>query len=476
MTPKDKPAGPVLTVSVIDDDESSCELVQAFLSSMGCEVQSFTDARQALAAFRASPPDLVITDIHMPGDLDGLGLLKLIKEERPLIEVIMITGAADKDLAIKALRLGAFDFLEKPFSLPDLVTTVKRTVRYRTIHQEAEGLVDRLSMITKQEFSRWGIEAFVGKSDAIRKMLIDIRLLQKAPNTSVLITGESGTGKELVARAIHFGSNRSTRPFLVLSCGAVTAGVADTMLFGHRQGAFPGAATDRKGLFETADKGTVFLDEVGELPLELQAKLLRVLEDGIVVPVGGVQGVKVNVRIVAATNSPIQSKIDAGAFRSDLFYRLAAFPFIIPPLREHAEDIPLLAKHFALKLSAEMGLQCPDITADALSALKEYPFPGNVRELKNKVERALIECAGKCIALKHVHFKESLRFPGTRAAGAVSDEIPSNLHEAERILAARVMEKTKGNVSAAAIQMGISRAKLYRLIKTDKADHRPSRR
>lgn len=457
-----------LSVSVFDDEPCFCELIQGILSLAGCEVQCFTDARKGLAAFLAKPTDIVITDIHMPGGLDGLALLKALKEQNPLIEVIVMTGSSDKNVAIKALRLGAFDFLEKPISGEDLVATVKRTVRYRTIVQEEKGLVDRLSLMTRQESERWGIEAFVGKSAAIQKILLDIRLLQRTPNTSVLITGESGTGKELVARAIHYGSDRSLQPFVAVNCAAVPAELADSLFFGHVRGAFTGAAADRKGCFETADRGTVFLDEIGDMPLSIQAKLLRVLEDKVVVPVGATQGVKTNVRVVSATNASLESKIASGAFRSDLFYRLSAFPFNLPPLRERAEDIPLLALHFAQKLSLEMGLPCPNFKEETLPLLAEQSFPGNVRELKNRIERALIECAGKSIAPEHFYFHEkpsagdSQHAAGGPAANG-SDEIPVNLLSAERFLARRTLAKTNGNVSAAAQQMGISRAKFYRL-------------
>jgi DNA-binding NtrC family response regulator len=457
-----------LSVSVFDDEACFCELIKGFLSSAGCSVQCFTDARKGLAAFRDKPTDIVITDINMPGSLDGLALLKVLKEQSPLIEVVVMTGSADKNVAIQALRLGAFDFLEKPITRGDLVATVKRTVHYRAIVQETEGLVDRLSLMTRQESERWGIEAFVGKSAAIQKVLLDIRLLQRTPNTSVLITGESGTGKELVARAIHYGSDRSLQPFVAVNCAAVPSELADSMLFGHVRGAFTGAASDRKGCFETADRGTVFLDEIGDMPLSIQAKLLRVLEDKVVTPVGANHGIKTNVRIVSATNASLESKIAAGTFRSDLFYRLATFPFSIPSLRERAEDIPLLARHFALKLSSEMGLPCPDFKEETLILLEKQRFPGNVRELKNRIERALIECAGKSIAPGHLHFHEAPLAEGPERAASVvtapgSDEIPMDLRAAERLLARRVLAKTNGNVSAAAQQMGISRAKFYRL-------------
>jgi DNA-binding NtrC family response regulator len=457
-----------LSVSVFDDEASFCELIKGLLSAAECSVQCFTDARKGLAAFLDNPTDIVITDVKMPGGLDGLALLKILKEQNPLIEVIVMTGSADKNVAIQALRLGAFDFLEKPFTPEDLLATVKRTVHYRAIAQNAEGLVDRLSLMTRQESERWGIEAFVGTSSAIHKILLDIRMLQRTPNTSVLITGESGTGKELVARAIHYGSDRSIRPFVAVNCAAVPSELADSMLFGHVRGAFTGAAADRKGCFEMADRGTVFLDEIGDMPLSIQAKLLRVLEDGIVVPVGATQGLKTNVRIVSATNASLESKIASGTFRSDLFYRLATFPFILPPLRERAEDIPLLARHFALKLSLEMGLPCPDFKEETVILLKKQFFPGNVRELKNRIERALIECAGKSIAPENLHFQEKPLAGDTHRAeeGATApgfDEIPVNLRAAERLLARRALAKANGNVSAAAQQMGISRAKFYRL-------------
>jgi DNA-binding NtrC family response regulator len=468
LTSHHPPSARRLSISVFDDEVCFCELIKGFLSSAGFSVQCFPDARKGLAAFQDKPTDIVITDINMPGGFDGLALLKELKEQSPLIEVIVMTGRACTNVAIQALRLGAFDFLEKPITREDLVATVKRTVRYRAIIQETEGLVERLSLMTRQESERWGIEAFVGKSAAIRKILLDIRLLQRTPNTSVLITGESGTGKELVARAIHYGSDRSLQPFVAVNCAAVPTELADSMLFGHVRGAFTGAAADRKGCFETADRGTVFLDEIGDMPLSLQAKLLRVLEDGVVVPVGATQGLKTKVRIVSATNASLESKIAAGTFRSDLFYRLATFPFILSPLRERTEDIPLLARHFALKLSLEMGMPCPDFKEETLVLLEKQRFPGNVRELKNRIERALIECAGKSIAPEHLHFQDNPlagdsqpAVDGTTAPGF--EDIPVNMRAAERQLARRALAKSNGNVSAAAQLMGISRAKFYRL-------------
>lgn len=322
-----------------------------------------------------------------------------------------------------------------------------------------------------QETGRWDTEAFVGNSPAMQNILHTIRLLQASPDTSVLITGETGTGKELVARAVHFGSARSSKPFVALNCAAIPTELATSMLFGHTKGSYTGATSDGKGCFEEADEGTVFLDEIGDMHAYVQAALLRVLEDGIVVPVGAMTGRKVNVRVVAATNSCVISKAMTGTFRPDLFYRLARFPFHIPPLRERPEDIPLLARHFARELSSQMGVPCPELSEGAMDALQKHRFPGNVRELKSVVERALLECDGKCIASDHLHFLDAaVNLDGHSAVGAAPDPflngLPLNLRAAERILAKRAVTKSRGNVSLAAKLMGISRARLYRLLAT----------
>ncbi len=450
-------------MAVFDDDRNSCKVIETCLRSMNCTSRIFTDAHLGLTELMEHPADIVITDLRMP-KLDGLTLLKRIKEKSPLVEVIMVTGYADKGVAIEALRWGAFCLLEKPLNPIELIEIVKRTVVFRTTQQERDRLAEQLSLVTQQEAKRWGIDAFVGESRAMREVVKTIRLLQAAPATSVLITGESGTGKELVARAIHFGSVRTVKPFIPVNCSAIPTELAESTLFGHRKGSFTGASGDRKGCFEHADGGTAFLDEIGDMPPAIQAKLLRVLEDGVVVPVGATEGRKVNVRVIAATNMDLGAKIAAGLFRADLFYRLNAFPVSVPPLRKHSEDVPLLATHFTRLLSSEMGIVCPLLSDDVKATLEQYNFLGNTRELKNIIERALIECAGKVITIKHLHLADC----DPRSVSNVPDPsfwpLPANLHEAEGMLIKRAVDQAAGNLSLAARALGISRTKLYRML------------
>jgi len=284
----------------------------------------------------------------------------------------------------------------------------------------------------------------------------------------VLITGESGTGKELIARAIHYGSTRAAEPFIAVNCVAVPGDLAESMFFGHTKGAFTGALADRKGCFEMADGGTLFLDEIGDMPAQLQAKLLRVLEDGMITPVGASQPKKVDVRIIAATNADLDAQIASGAFRQDLYFRLARYIVQTPPLRERREDIPLLAGHFVKILSAEMGLHPPTLRTDALNALKAYDFPGNVREMKNIIERALIECGGDPISAEHLHLRKSASAsipkvaPAAAAESALPSDIPLNLEQAEEALIQRALAQTNGNVTEAARLLGINRTRIYR--------------
>jgi DNA-binding NtrC family response regulator len=291
--------------------------------------------------------------------------------------------------------------------------------------------------------------------------------LQNFSSVNVLITGESGTGKELVARAIHFGSPRTAGPFIAVNCVAIPADLAESILFGHIRGAFTGATMDRKGYFELADGGTLFLDEIGDMPAALQAKLLRVLEDGRITPLGGTREKKVDVRVVAATNADLQTSIAGGAFRQDLYFRLAQFPVHLPPLRERPEDIPLLATHFLQLFATEMGSAVPAVEPAVMTALSRYPFPGNVRELKNVIERALIESGGGVVQLQHIYVsKMDSPIPQQATAPLESHEavgdLPLNLEAAENLLIKRALAETGGNIAEAARRLGINRTRIYR--------------
>ena len=458
-----------VTAVVVDDDAQAGAIIARYLKPMGLQITVYTDPEKCLADIEKERPDIVITDLRMP-KVDGLAVLERVKKLHPSTDVVMMTGNADKTVAIQALKLGAFDFFEKPVDSAELIESIKKTLQYRAVVRERDEFAVQVSFLSQREAKRWGLEAFIGMSKSIRKIVDDVKLVQRTTNTSVLITGESGTGKELVARAIHFGGPRASHPFVPVNCCAVSPELAESVLFGHARGAFTGAVADLKGCFDMADKGTLFLDEIGDMPGALQTKLLRILEDGVVVPVGKTVGHEVDVRVVAATNSNLEEKIASGRFRADLYYRLGGFTIHVPPLRERPEDIPLLAKHFAETLSVEMGLANPGVTDEALAILKAQGFPGNVRQLRNVVEQALIQGGGRRIEFRHLHLD---RLPaaarpapapekGEEGGAPVPAALPLNLRQAESALIRRAMEEADGNVSAAARLLGINRTKLYR--------------
>jgi DNA-binding NtrC family response regulator len=341
------------------------------------------------------------------------------------------------------------------------------------VSAERNHLADHLSMVSTTEAKRWGIDGFVGQSQTVREIMEAVGRVQTV-QTTVLITGESGTGKELVARAVHFGSPRSNKPFVPLNCAAIPGELVEATLFGNTKGAFTGADKDRAGYFKLANGGTLFLDEIGEMPADHQAKMLRVLDDGMITPVGGTQPEKVNVRVLAATNADLQEKMASGSFRQDLYFRLARFTVTVPPLRERREDIPLLARHFVQLFADEMGLPVPVVSETALSEMSSYDFPGNVRELKNVVERAMIESGGTEIRPEHLHWMMPLNMP-QHSDGQESwreptglDGLPMNLKDAEEELIERALKETDGNIAAAARILGTNRPRIYKHIEDRK--------
>ncbi len=457
-----------LRIAVVDDYVNAAETIATYVRCMGCVPSVFTSPVAFLDALKSDTFDIVITDIRMP-EMDGLSLLKEVRERAPDSQVIVVSGHAEKEDAIEALKFGACDFFEKPVGKDECEAAIKRTARYQAVLRERDRLRKQLSYISEQEVKRWGLHAFVGQHESLGKLAADIRSLQKVDRTTVLILGESGTGKELVARALHAGSERKSGPFVPVNCSAIPGELAESILFGHVKGSFTGAASDRKGAFELANEGTLFLDEIGDMSPDVQAKLLRVLEDGIVNPVGATKGSKVNVRIVAATNTDLEKKIEMGEFRGDLFHRLAAFTLDMPPLRDRKSDIPLLVEHFVKELSLEMGFAEPKVIPEAMDMLMRYEFPGNVRELKNVIEQALIRSRGEEITEEHIHLSPGLLRPssGPESASQPSSslaDLPLNLAEMEKLTVKRAMEKTGGNVSEAARLLGISRNKLYSVL------------
>jgi DNA-binding NtrC family response regulator len=462
----------VVKVACVDDDPRIVRTVAAIIKRLGCVVDAYTDPQECWLELEQHPVDIVLTDLDMP-EVDGITLMKRIRAKWPGTDVIIITGNADKTVAIQALRLGAFDFFEKPINSDELVETIKRTMRYRAVVKERDRYADQVSFLSSQQAKRWGINAFVGKSPLIKRVVTDIKKLHRAASTSVLVTGESGTGKELVARAIHYGGARATRPFVPVNCSAIPNELVESTLFGHVKGAFTGAISDKKGAFVLADGGTLFMDEIGDMPREMQTKLLRVLEDGVVVPVGGAREQQVDVRVVAATNADLQQRIEDGTFRSDLFFRIAGYTMHLPALRDRKDDIPLLAQHFTETLAQEMGIPVPEIGDEAMALLRSHPFSGNIRELKNLIERSLIECEGPLILPEHLHFvsprhrhkrSPEQEDPETQVGQPVLGDVPLNMKDAEKILISRAMTEASGNVSEAARLLGINRTKLYRML------------
>jgi DNA-binding NtrC family response regulator len=474
-------------ILIADDTPANLGLLTATLEPRGYEILAASGGEAALKIAARAKPDLILLDVMMPGR-DGFAICRELKadEETRAIPVLFITAKHEIAAVLNGFRVGAVDYILKPFQAEEVISRVETHLKIsrltrelqnrnaeledemarRRVAEDAREKADaRLSTFTAREAQRWGLAGFIGQSRMMRKISQDIERLHQFANTSVLITGESGTGKELVARAVHHGSPRATGPFIPVNCVAIPAELAESMLFGHMKGAFTGATADRKGWFELADGGTLFLDEIGDMPAALQAKLLRVLEDGDITPVGAQQSKRVDVRVLSATNADLGAKIATGEFRQDLYFRLARYVVETPPLRERPEDVPLLAAHFLELFAGEMGMTPPTLTADALAWLSGYAFPGNVRELKNLIERALIASGGEPIRREHFPM---LGAPATtpaqerRVVSATVHDLPLNLEEAEQALIQRALKQTGGNVAEAARLLGVNRSRIYR--------------
>lgn len=477
-------------ILIADDTPASLSLISNVLEPRGYEILAVSNGRDALQLAPKARPDLILLDVMMPGQ-DGFMVCRELKaaDETRNIPVIFVTSRNEIESVVRGFQVGAVDYIYKPFQAQEVVTRVathlKLSLLTRELQQRNEELeqeilkrreaeqardkaAQRLSSLATREAQRWGLGGFVGESPHLRRILDDINRLQHFGKTSVLITGESGTGKELVARAVHHHSPRAEGPFVAVNCVAVPGELAESLFFGHLKGSFTGATNDRKGYFELADGGTLFLDEIGDMPATLQAKLLRVLEDGELTPVGGTKPRKVDVRVVSATNANLQDKIASGDFRQDLYFRLARYTVHTPPLRERAEDLSLLSSHFLSLFAGEMGMTAPALSRDALAVLGNYAFPGNVRELKNVIERALILSGGETIKKEHLQLLEpagerpATSRPSSTVSISASEGIPFNLEEAEQVLIQRALEQTGGNVAEAARLLDVNRSRIYR--------------
>src|SRR5208282_2539639 len=368
-------------VLIVDDEPNLRKILSAQLSRDGYDVLTADDGEQGLAHLRDHHIDLVITDLKMP-KVDGMTLLRRALQEDPDLPVVMITAHGTVDTAVEALKIGAFDYLTKPFDKDEVRQIVAKALKTRAL-AGAETTVAQ-----KAPGARFGI---IGTSAGIAELYAILERVADTP-TTVLITGESGTGKELVARALHDHSSRKDKPFIKVNCAAIPKELIESELFGYERGAFTGAVSSKPGRFELANGGTLFLDEIGEIPVEMQVKLLRALQESEFERVGGIKTIHVDVRLVAATNRDLKKLIAAGVFREDLYYRLNVVPIRLPALRERAGDIPLLVEHFLRKFNERLKKHVSSVDADAMEALVQYPWPGNIRELENVVERAVLFC------------------------------------------------------------------------------------
>jgi putative PEP-CTERM system response regulator len=431
-------------ILVVDDEAIIRESLRDWLSDAGYQVLTAEDGFQALKMIEKEKPGIAIVDLVMPG-MDGIELLKRAKEISPSIEVIIVTAYGSIPTAITAMKEGAYDYIEKPFCPEKAELLIERLVEHQGLLEENISLHQRLE-------ERYRFENIIAKSPKMQQVIEVIKVVAKS-NATVLITGESGTGKELVARAIHSQSYRKDKPFIAVSCAALPESLLESELFGHEKGAFTGAHVQRRGKFEIANRGTLFLDEIGEMSANIQVHLLRVLEEKEFTRVGGNELIKVDVRVISATNKDMKKAVASGQFREDLYYRLNVVTIELPPLRERKEDIPLLAQHFLKKFAVENQKEITGFSPEASDFLLKYDWPGNVRELENAIERAIILAKNSYIDAADMP-QENLQLVQSTPVGKSLEEV-----EKEHIL--NVLSETGGNYSQAARILGISRITLY---------------
>src|SRR5579863_1156316 len=444
-------------ILVVDDDASQRRLLEFWLKEEGYEVATAADGKAGLEIFEIKSPALVISDIRMPG-LSGLDLLGRIKASSPDTPVILITAFGTVADAVDAMKFGASDYVLKPVSPDELKMNVQRALE----HQQ---LVDENRYLRDFADTAFRFENIVGASKKMRDVF-DIALQVARRDSTVLLTGESGTGKELLAKAIHQNSLRASKPFITINCGAIPENLIESELFGHRKGSFTGALADHTGKFETANQGTVFLDEIGELPINLQVRLLRVIQEREIDKIGFPKPIPINVRIIAATNRDLRARIDDGQFREDLFYRLSVVAIELPPLRERRDDIPLLLQHFLRKHCEHYKLAVPSLTDDAVDLLTRYAWPGNVRELENVIERLVV--LGQSNVIHSEQLPPQVRQAKSRVS-AINLKLPDegiDLEEIEKEILVQALERQDWNQTQAARYLNISRKTLiYRMEK-----------
>ncbi len=456
----------VARILVVDDEESIREFFEIMLKREGYEVFSAQNGKEGFEAFKKNPVDLIISDIQMP-EMSGMELLVKVKETDPETPMIMITAFGSTETAVEALKMGAYDYIQKPFKLDEVKIVIRQALEKRSLKMENVQLKKELG-------TRYAFDNIIGGAPP---MLRIYELVKRIANTksSVLITGESGTGKELIARAVHYNGPLKDKPFVTVNCGAIPENLMESEMFGHKKGSFTGAIADKKGLFEVANTGTIFLDELGELPLQMQVKLLRVIQEGTFKRVGSTEDIRVDVRVISATNRNLEVEVKAGRFREDLFYRMNVIQVHCPPLRERKEDIPMLSNHFLEKFSKVLGINVKKISNEAMDALKSYHFPGNVRELENIMERTVALEPGPVILPESLpkHMLEHRQdTPGQLDANRIEIstekgvDLEALVAEFERALLVKALEQTGGIKKRAAKLLSISfRSMRYRVDK-----------
>jgi two-component system nitrogen regulation response regulator NtrX len=461
------------SILIVDDEVSILNSLSSILEDEGYQVTVAKSGAEALKLYTTEPPDLMLLDIWMP-EMDGLETLRRVREAVPTAQVMMMSGHGNIETAVKAIKLGAYDYIEKPLSLENVTLRVKHALDQHRLEQENRTLRTKV----ERQFE------LVGSSPAMQQLR---KLIETAgpTNSRVLIAGENGTGKELVARAIHQHSPRAACPFVAVNCAAIPDTLIESELFGHEKGAFSGATSMKRGQFEQADGGTLFLDEIGDMSLNTQAKVLRALQEQQFTRVGGTKLMKVDVRVLAASNKDLMKEIEKGTFREDLFYRLNVVPVGVAPLRERREDIPALIKHFMKLHAEEQGLKVKEIAPEAMEVFRSYDWPGNIRELRNLIERLMIMVPGPVIEGSHASSALQARPPATPAsapgtaqpANALLTRSFESLKDArnafEKEYIARKLREHHWNISRTADDLKIERSHLHRKIKLLEVEMRP---
>ena len=441
------------TILIIEDEKIMRITLEDFLKSKDFEVYATDRGLEGIEIFKREEIDCVITDVRLP-DIDGLSVLKDVKNTKPHVPVIIITAFGTIQMAVSAMKMGAFDYITKPFSLDEFLLVIDRAIEIKSIKEENINLKRKLDNIISQHY-------LIGESRQIKE-IYEIACRIADLDSSVLITGETGTGKELVANIIHYGGKRKDKPFIKINCSAIPGELIESELFGYERGAFTGATSRKIGKFELANGGTIFLDEIGDFPLPLQPKLLRVLQDKVIERIGGLKGIQVDVRIISATNKNLLDEVKKGSFREDLYYRLSVIPISVPPLRERKEDIPYLVEHFVKKYTSRFGKEVK-ISKELISRLMDYNFPGNVRELENLIERliALSDDKGEIkLQMLDIFLRSDKREQETGIM-----PLEEYINKMEKDYIRKVIALCDGNKTKAAELLGISRKNLWEKMK-----------